>query len=347
MGKKVKLRVKVILVLFFSISLILAYSVWDLIYGSNIIIESKSKEYLFIPSDSDFEYVVSTIEENKLLENTESFKWLAGVMNYPNNIHPGRYRLEKGMSNRALLLKLRKGDQDPVKIRFERLFSKHELVALFTKELDCKGEELRILLNDQSFLASYGFNSENVKTLFIPDTYYFDWNTSAHGIIDRMYKEYKKFGDKKRIRKAGKMNLTPIEVTILASIVEQETYMNDEKPKIAGVYLNRIRKGMKLQADPTIKHIAREHNIKRVLKRHLKIESPYNTYLHRGLPPGPICIPTKSSINAVLKNERHSYIFFCAKEDFSGRHNFAVTNKEHVLNARRYHKALNARKIYK
>ena len=329
-----------------SIGLIAGYAAWELVYSSNIVYEAKTREYLFIPSKTDFEDVMNIIEKNELLANPESFKWLAGVMNYTNNIHPGRYKLRKGMSNRELLLKLRKGEQDPVKIRFERLETISELVDYFSSQLECKRSELGFLLNDENFMASYGFGMNTVMALFIPNTYFFNWNTSAHGVVDRMYAEYNKFWTGKRVSMASKLNLTPLEVINLASIVEQETYMNDEKPMIAGVYLNRLKKGMKLQADPTIKFIAKEKKIKRILKRHLKIESPYNTYLHKGLPPGPICIPAISSIEAVLSPAKHKFIFFCAKDDFSGYHNFARTNKEHILNARRYQKALNAKKIY-
>lgn len=346
MPNKNRLAIKTGIVLIFILTGVIGYSVWDFIYGPNVHYDQNDKEYLYIHDEAKFEDVFETLKENNLLENSESFKWLSGVMNYPSNIHSGRYRLERGMSNRDLLLKLRSGEQSPLKIQFERMLSISDLAKMFSEVLQCDEDELLLLLRDENFLASYGFDNYSVIGLFIPDTYYFNWNTTAHGVVDRMYDEYKKFWTESRKNKASVLGLSPLEVITLASIVEQESYILDERPSVAGVYLNRLRIGMRLQADPTIKHIAREKNIKRVLNKHLKINSPYNTYLHKGLPPGPICLPTKNAIESVLGPKKHDYIYFCAKADFSGRHAFAKTHAEHIQNARRYQKALNAKKIF-
>jgi UPF0755 protein len=184
-------------------------------------------------------------------------------------------------------------------------------------------------------------------TLFIPNTYEFYWNTSADKFIERMYVEYKHFWSKSRLNKAQKIKLTPEQVIILASIVEEETIKDDEKPTVAGVYLNRLHKNIRLQADPTVRFAVGDFEIKRILNKHLKIDSPYNTYKYAGLPPGPICIPTISSIDAVLNYKKHDYLYFCAKDDFSGYHAFAKTLKQHNINATKYRKALNKNRIYK
>ena len=346
MPKKNKIAIKTILSLFVILSCLLGYTVWEFVYGANVYYEKDQNEYLYIKNEATFEDVYETLKAYSFLENPESFKWLAGVMNYSNNVHAGRYKLKRGMSNRALLIKLRSGQQDPIKIQFERLLKIEDIAATFSEELQCDYDELISLLRDESFLSSYGFTRVSVIGLFTPDTYLFNWNTTAHGVIDRMYAEYKKFWSESRRNKAKVVGLTPLQVITLASIVEQESWVKSERPDVAAVYLNRLKINMRLQADPTIKFIVKGQNIKRVLNKHLKIKSPYNTYLNYGLPPGPICLPTKNAIEAVLNPSKHDYLYFCANADFSGRHAFAKNHKEHMRNARAYQKALNARKVY-
>jgi UPF0755 protein len=192
-----------------------------------------------------------------------------------------------------------------------------------------------------------GLDSANIKSLFIPNTYEFYWNTTAEGFTDRMIEEHNRFWNADRMAEAEHLGMTPAEVVTLASIVEKETNKNDEKQAIAGVYINRINSGWRLQADPTVVYAIGDFNIKRVLNKHKKYESPYNTYLNLGLPPGPICIPSISSVDAVLNYEDHDFMFFCAKDDLSGYHVFARTNAEHRRNAKRYQEALDERRIYK
>ena len=200
-------------------------------------------------------------------------------------------------------------------------------------------------LTDTTFLLETGLNANNVSCLFIPNTYEFYWNTSAKEFVDRMQKEYNKFWNKERLKKSAAIGLTKFEVSALASIVEIESYKKDERPIIAQLYLNRLKKRMKLQSDPTIIFAIGDFTIRRVLTKDLKIKSPFNTYLHKGLPPGPICIPSVNAIDAVLNATKNNYLFMCAKEDFSGYHNFAKTSREHSKNARKYRRALNKRKI--
>jgi UPF0755 protein len=203
------------------------------------------------------------------------------------------------------------------------------------------------LLNNKDFLSDYGFSPFTVFSMFIPNTYEFYWNTSAEQFFKRMNKEYEKFWNKNRETKAKEIGLTKFKVVILASIVEQETQRVDESPIVAGVYMNRLKKGMRLQADPTVIYAVGDFSIKRLFKRHLDYDSPYNTYLYKGLPPGPISLPSISSVDGVLNYEKHNYIFFCAKEDFSGYHNFASTFSQHSIYARNYQRALNNRRIGK
>jgi UPF0755 protein len=208
-------------------------------------------------------------------------------------------------------------------------------------------DSLLFLLNNDDELEIYRLNKENVLTVFIPNTYQFWWNTSADEFMKRMYKEYRKFWDKNRMEKAANMGLTPTEAGILASIVEEENHRTDEQAKIAGVYVNRLKKGMYLQADPTVKFALQDFGRKRLLYADLKVDSPYNTYRHAGLPPGPIRIPDPVCIDKVLNYEKHNYLFMCAKEDFSGYHNFAETAAGHGVNVNKYHHALNVNKIKK
>jgi UPF0755 protein len=235
---------------------------------------------------------------------------------------------------------LRSGKQSPVKLGFISVRSLDILAGKAAAYIEADSATLAALLTDPATAQKYGFNQQTFMSMFIPNTYEFYWNTSAEKFVEKMAEEYKNFWNEDRKQKAADIGLSQSEVSTLASIVEAETQKNDEKAKVAGVYMNRLNTGMLLQADPTVVFAAGDFTIQRVLNRHLEINSPYNTYLYAGLPPGPINIPSVSSIDAVLNYERHNYKFFCAKEDFSGYHAFAVTNAQHEVNARKYHQAL-------
>ena len=201
-------------------------------------------------------------------------------------------------------------------------------------------------MNDSTWCDSLGFTRETIPALFIPNTYEIYWNVSPERFMARMKQEYNRFWTEERRKKAEALGLTPVEVSTLASIVEEESAVADEYPTIAGLYLNRLKAGMPLQADPTVKFAAGDFALQRILDKHLAIDSPYNTYKYAGLPPGPIRIPSIRAIDAVLNPAHHRYFYMCAKEDFSGRHNFAATLAEHNRNANRYRAELNRRKIY-
>jgi UPF0755 protein len=206
-------------------------------------------------------------------------------------------------------------------------------------------QEMNALLNDPVYCESLGFTPTTIKAMFIPNTYEVYWNISAENLIERMKREYDAFWTESRRELAQKIRLTPLEVSILASIIEEESAMTDEYPTIAGLYINRLHRGMPLQADPTVKYALGDFTIQRMLKEHLQVDSPYNTYLYTGLPPGPLRIPSPKGLESVLNYQKHNYLYMCAKEDFSGRHNFAVSLSEHNRNAERYHAELNRRGI--
>ena len=323
------------------------YELYSRVYQPNIILpENSSEKYIYITTGADFSDVVKVLSENGLLINANSFEWLAATKKYTTNIKSGRYRINRNLNNNELINLLRSGRQTPVKVTFNNMRTKEQLAGKIASQIEVDSLTLLEYITDTTFLNKLKVNKDNVACIFIPNTYEFYWNTSAEGFVNRMLKEYKTFWNSSRKKKADKIKLNYYQVAILASIVEKEQNIkSDERPEIAGLYLNRIKKRMKLESDPTLIFALGDFTIKRVLNKDKKVESPYNTYKHKGLPPGPICIPSINSIDAVLNASDHNYIFMCAKEDFSGYHNFAKTYAMHLINARKYQKALNKRKI--
>lgn len=318
------------------------------LYKPNVHIEKQeNQQYLFIHTGASFEQVVSMLQQCQCLRDMKSFEWMATKMNYPDHVKAGKYLLKNGMTNRELLTMLRAGQQTPVKVIFHNIRFKKDLASDLSKQIEADSTSILRLLKNDIFLSKYGFNSQTVLAMFIPNTYEFYWNTTVEILMDRMFKEYKRFWNDNRVKKSESIDLSPIEVSILASIIEEETQKNDEKRIIAGVYINRLKKGMLLQADPTVKFAYGDFSIKRILNKYKTTDSPYNTYLYTGLPPGPICIPSISSLDAVLNYQKHEYIYFCAREDFSGYHNFARTLAQHNQNAEKYQKALSRAGIMK
>lgn len=305
------------------------------------------KTYLYIPTNATFKQVQDSINKNNLLIDSLSFYSLAKDKEYSSKIKSGKYPIEKGMNNRQLLNMLVAGNQEPVTISFRNVRLKNTFAGMVAKKLEFDSLALIGLLDSTAYAESNGFTTENVYTLFIPNSYQMYWDTSAKDFFERMNSEYKKFWNANRTQKADSLNLTPQEVTILASIVDSEALMDDEMPTIAGLYLNRLSRGIKLEADPTVIFANNDFTIRRVLNRHLRTASPYNTYLNKGLPPGPITMPSINAIDAVLNPKKHEFIYMCAKEDFSGYHNFATNLKEHIANARRFQQALDQRNIKK
>ena len=325
----------------------MVYELYSRVYQPNVVFPENTKEkYIYIPTDADFLTVVKVLSENGLLVNSNSFEWLAKQKKYTTNIKAGRYKIDRALNNNELVNLLRSGKQTPIKVTFNNLRTKEQLAGRIANQIEADSFSILSYITDTIFQQKLGLNNNNIACLFIPNTYEFYWNTSAEQFVNRMLKEYKSFWDTTRKAKADKIKLNYYEVATLASIVEKEQNIKrDERPEIAGLYLNRIKKKMKLESDPTLIFALGNFTIKRVLNKDKKVDSPFNTYKHRGLPPGPICIPSINSIDAVLNASDHKYIFMCAKEDFSGYHNFAKTYAKHLINARKYQKALNKRKI--
>ncbi|MCX7861778.1 MAG: endolytic transglycosylase MltG [Bacteroidales bacterium] len=334
---------KVIILLSIFIIAILAYtaySYYNKIFRPNTNININD-EYIYIPTGSTFEDVIEILKKEQLLKDISSFEWLAEIKNYKTNIKPGRYRIKKGMNNNEIINLLRSGKQEPVKLIIRGYRNYQYLAGNVARKIEADSASIANLFNDDMTAQKYGFNAQTFITIVIPNTYEFYWNTSAEQFIERMAKEYKKFWTEERISKANNIGLSQSQVSILASIVQCETNKIEEMPDIAGVYINRLKKGMLLQADPTVIFAIGDFTIQRVTKKHLEYDSPYNTYIYPGLPPGPICIPYSHSIDAVLSFRKHNYLYFCAKDDFSGYHVFAQTHNEHLINARKYQQALN------
>lgn len=306
-----------------------------------------NEEYLYIRTGSDFEDVLKTVTDKQIVRNPESFKEAATDMNYPGRVKPGKYKLKRGTSNRKFINMLKSGAQEPVQVKFATYRLKENFAGKISTLLEADSAALLKLMDSSDYVEKFGFDTANVYTMFIPNSYEMYWNTPAEKFFSRMHTEYEKFWNADRKAKAESIGLTPVKVSILASIVDAEALHDDEMPTIAGLYLNRYKRGIRLQADPTVIFAARDFSIRRVLNKHLRISSPYNTYLNSGLPPGPIMMPSINAIDAVLNHQKHKYIFMCAKEDFSGYHRFAVTQAEHMVNARKFQAALNKRNIKK
>ena len=301
--------------------------------------------YIYIYPNDDFEYVCKQLEDSANCTNIHAFAAVAKILKYPENIKTGHYAIKSGTNNYDLLISLRRGQQEPVRITFNNIRQKEDLTNRLSEQLMITNQELNSLLDDESYCESFGFTPNTIKAMFIPNTYEVYWNISAEKLIERMKREYDNFWTESRRNQAQNIRLTPLEVSILASIIEEESAVTDEYPTIAGLYINRLHRGIPLQADPTVKYALGDFAIQRILNEHLKIDSPYNTYLYTGLPPGLLRIPSLKGLESVLNYQKHNYLYMCAKEDFSGRHNFAVTLAEHNRNADRYRAELNRRGI--
>lgn len=316
-------------------------------YSANIFTPDKKAFTLYIPTGSSMEDVFTLLVDANLVKNRNTFEWVADRKHYKKHVNPGRYKIRNRMSNNDLVNMLRAGLQEPTSLVINNIRTPEDLAIKVAEQIEPDTAEILNLFRDKAFIESLGFNPYTILGMFIPNTYECWWNSSAKGFFERMKKEYNRFWNMERTFKAEHIKLSPNEVITLASIIENETSKTEEFRRIAGVYMNRLNQGIKLQADPTVKFALGDFGIKRVLKKHTEIDSPYNTYKVYGLPPGPICMPSVLAIDAVLNYEKHDYLYFCAKEDFSGTHNFARTLEQHNRNARMYQRALNRQRILK
>jgi len=304
---------------------------------------------LFIKPGSDTKAVASELEKLKALEDSESFKWLAEIKNYKGrNIVAGKYIIKDGITNNELINHLRAGNgKKAVKITINLERDLKQISGTLAKNLMLDSVTIYSWLSDSQKISSIGYSPETVIAMFIPNTYYLDWDISVDELMNRMKKEHEKFWNESRTTKLTRTGLNQAEVSTLASIVYWETKIPQDMQTIAGVYINRLNKGIPLQADPTLIFGMGDYSIKRVLNKDKEFNSPYNTYKFNGLPPGPILIPPISCIDAVLDFGHHDFYYFVAKEDLSGGTYFSRTYSEHLTYARRYQNALNRRRVYR
>ena len=324
-----------------------AAAAWHQALRNNVSASIWEEYNLLIPKGADFEYVANTLASDNVLKDVGAFRRISGIRKYDQLVKPGRYTIKPGTNNWKLVEKLRAGDQDQMKLLFRSHRTLDELATEIADQLSFSREELLAKMKDDGFLRDYGFNSTNVRNIFIPNTYFVYWTITPKELFSRLKENYDQFWTADRKAKAEALGLSIHEVITLASIVQAETYMPQERPTVAGLYLNRIRDHIPLQADPTVIFAVGDFTIKRVLKKHLEFDSPYNTYKYAGLPPGPINNPELTAIDGVLNYEKHNYYYMCAKADFSGYHNFSSSLSQHNRYAREYQRALNKQKVYK
>jgi len=336
-----KLIIVIFAIAFVAVGLY-GYRLFNYIFEENV----KSPGSITIPYDASFEQVLDSLRKMDILANEKAFKWVAKKKDYPAFIKPGKYVFDKGMNSNSLVNMLKAGNQKPITITFNNLRFMEDLAGKVSKYIEPDSADLIAYLDSSTIMKEYGFDKPSFHAMFIPNSYEMYWTTTPEQFVSRMHAEYNRFWNDQRLAEADSLGLTPVQVITLASIVQEETIKPDEKPIVAGLYLNRIRKGMLLQADPTVKFALGDFGIKRILTRHLEFDSPYNTYKYAGLPPGPINFPEVSSIEAVLHADNNKYLYMCAREDFSGYHNFARTLAQHNANAAKYRNALDANKIF-
>lgn len=314
-------------------------------YLTGSLSKSDKCEYVYIDDNDDLDSVAAKLKPIAKEQALLSFKLLSRHSGYSKNIRTGKYAILPDEGVIAVLRKLKNGHQEPVRLTIPESRTTDKLAGALSRKLMMDSLALSILFKDPTLCAKMGYDTTTIVCLFVPNTYEVYWNTSIENLLNRMKKEHDKFWDKSRLAKATALGLNPNEVCTLASIIDEETSNNPEKPMIARMYLNRLKKGMPLQADPTVKFALKDFALKRIYHNMLNTDSPYNTYKNTGLPPGPIKVASVAGIDAVLNAPSHNYLYMCAKEDFSGTHNFAKTYQEHLKNAARYAKALNERGI--
>ncbi len=337
-------RIALFILFLAVIAAVIGYGKYNQIFQPNVP-DKLADPYIYIPTNSTYDEVLNLLMEKDILIDTASFNWVAQQMKYKKTkMRSGRFKIEPKWNNRQLVRHLRNGKQAPVKLVLTNERLPEDVAGKVARFIETDSATVFRLLSDAEYLAKYNLEPHTMISAIIPNTYEFFWNQNAEDFFERMIKENERFWKKdNRLQKAKDLNLSKEEIYTLASIVERETNSKAEKPRIAGVYYNRLQRGIPLQADPTVVFATREFGLRRVLFRHLEVESPYNTYKYAGLPPGPISMTSIASLDAVLNVEDHDYIYFCAKGDGSGTHSFAKTLAGHNQNAVRYRKNLKKR----
>ena len=342
-SKKTKKGLRLLLILL-AIVAIAAYGIYYY-YLQTPLSNVEETQYVYIDRDDNIDSVYTKIAEYAKPHALKGLKAFGDFKDYGDNVKRGRYELNTKVGAREMINILLRGEQTPLNVPIPSARTLDRLAATVGKKLELDSLELYNMLTNPTVCQKYGYTPQTIASMFIPDSYNMYWTVSPEEFLDRMKKEHDKFWTEERLAKAKALNMTPEEVSTLASIVTEETRATEEKPTVAGLYINRLKKGMLLQSDPTVKFAMQDFGIRRILNRMLSTDSPYNTYKYAGLPPGPIRIPMKEDLDAVLNYEKHDYIYMCAKEDFSGTHNYARTAAEHQANAQKYHRALNERGI--
>ena len=330
---------KVIIYLLLAIAFLFVIGVWQL-FGPTI--RNPENKFLYIKTNSSYQQVKDSLTKNKMIDGNFWFDKVSNYADYQKNIKPGKYKITNGMSLYHLIKMLRSGKQVPVNLVITKLRTKEDLAKKIGSNFETDSITVIHFLNNNDSVMQFDVDSNTVMTDVIPNTYTYTWTTPIQSIFKKLYSEEQKFWNKDRLQKAQRLQLTPKEVYTLASIVEEETNKQDDKGKIASVYINRMRKGMKLAADPTVKFALKDFGLKRIYHKHLEFVSPYNTYLNAGLPPGPICTPSIKTIDAVLDTPETDYLFFVARADFSGYSDFASTYQQHLVYAKAYQQALDS-----
>jgi UPF0755 protein len=330
------------LIIFLLLSILgisFSFYAYQIVYTPNILVD-KEDRLILVKDGSTFKDIQKELHDGDFVQDLVSFSFLARITGYDDQIKPGRYGLRKNMTNMEALRILRSGKQEPVRITFNNVRLVSDLAEKVSRNLELTPQEFEVKLIEFALANKDGFDKHNVIAMFIPNTYEVYYNIAPEALIKRMRNEYENFWNESRKQKAAAIGLSPVEVSVLASIVQAETVKREEAPTIASLYLNRLKQGIPLQADPTLVFAVGDFSLKRVLNEHKEIDSPYNTYRYAGLPPGPINLPEINSIDAVLNYVPSNYLYMCAKEDFSGYHNFTNDYNEHMNNAIRYQRAL-------
>lgn len=338
------MRKKYIFLIVGIILVVVATGITGIITVMNHPFRIEKNTYLYIDADDNTDSICHKLTTQLQASSLKGFKLLTTVGGL-DPIHPGAYRFSQSDNCLTVYRRLKSGAQTPVNLTLPSVRTVGKLLKTVSHQLMTDSSNLAQLLMDSTYCAQIGYSTETLPCLFIPNTYEVYWTMTPEAFVKRMQKEHDRFWNEERKAKAQSIGLTPEEVATLASIVEEETANNAEKPMVAGLYINRLHADMPLQADPTVKFALQDFGLRRILHTHLETDSPYNTYKHTGLPPGPIRIPSIQGIESVLNYTRHNYLYMCAKEDFSGTHNFAATFSQHLANARKYQQELNRRKI--
>jgi len=338
-------RIKIAILVFALLSAMFSYYAWQIFKTPNFNVKKDQNFELLIPEGATFKTLEDSLKKHDMVKDNLSFRFLSKVFGIQEKVRPGRYLIYETSGNWEILRKIRNGRQDALKVVINTWRLKEDIAGKLGKVLPFDSVYIYKRLDSSEYVASFGFTKETIPAIFIPDTYEVLWTSNFDSFMQKMNKQNKKFWNSTRIEEAKRLGMTPVQVATLASIVEGESKKSDEQARIAGVYWNRLQQSMPLQADPTVVFAWKDFTIKRVTGKYTALNSPYNTYKNIGLPPGPISIPNPKVIDKVLHLEKHQYLYFCAKENFSGYHSFAKTYEEHLVNAANYQMALDNNNI--